>query len=253
MIVTNYGLDNALCQVIYKRLTNRDDYMTVSPRNINDYLRTYRPNVLIGFNNINTKFLKENNLVIIDNTKRAIETYNNYPKFVGGLKLSKTKIFNDLLSKKIKSTSELKFVALASKVAAYDYDEASVSILELYDTIGHDQFVSRLLANDDLVLSPKEQELVSRMKNHKELIIYHSLDDIVLKDEDRGIYIARISYSMSRAYTDVLFSKYQDDVKLIVYWDYSADGDIRVYMKSAQGAISPCADFMYTLISPSEE
>ncbi len=236
-MVCNYGIDCALSQLVYHNISNRDDYTTISSRYINEFLTVCNPKILLGFSSINVKNIKPTTY-IIDNTKTSINFYQTYDRFFGGQKVSKTGILLNLLDRKKAYTDQVMFANLADKIACYNNDEQTDRMMDLYDAVGHECFIGRMISNPVFTLNKNEEQIVLRVRKYKEEICKKMISDTVINTE--YLYVCKCHFSLQRVLEDMLFRD-NEDVGVLVTWDYTPDGDIRVNIKSRGNAANDIA------------
>ncbi len=231
MLITNYGVDCAFSQVIYYHITSKMDFYTVSPRNINIFLVSAEPDILIGYSHISVPI--PDNVVIINNTKTSKEFFDGFSNFIYGDK-SNTRLLYEYLSKTDKIDDNIRKVVLPicnmADNCGFIYNETSQDIKELYNVLGNDQFIYRFIINPDLTLNKHEQHLVSRSIKEKELIVEQYCNNFLTYDD--GIVICRSHYNINDMIVDKILTKYETEVILIALWDYSQDGKIKINMYS---------------------
>lgn len=228
MIVTNYGLDCALSQVVMFHHTGSMEFSTVSARYINDFLKKFIPSVLIGFNCIDRGLLSKKPF-IIDTSKAGKALYMGYEKFITGEKISKTSLFAKAIRADMSKINH--FCNLADAASTYqplsdEYD----SIANLYDSIGHDLFVYRMILNPDFQLDKTEQVIVAKHLNEKEKLCNMYMENFLL--ERQGIIVCRCPYVLQHVLFEKLREKREGDLVLVAFWDFTADGEVRVDVSS---------------------
>ncbi len=225
MLATSYGIDCALSQIVYYHHTNQIDFATLSNKTIDRYLQKYQPKILVGLRPNIDNVSEET--ILIDNTKRSFELYNDYDNFLYESKVSKTHIFSRYLKT---DNSLVKYILLADALSTGQYTEQNMLFLDFYNSIGHDTFVYKFICNDNLLLNKNEQQLALRFRKFQN----ETADDFIsnfltVKD---NVAICRSNYSMREAIENAILSKYRDDIFLIITWDYDHDTTYRISMCS---------------------
>jgi hypothetical protein len=237
LLITNYGVDCAFAQIIYYHETGETNFSTVSPRNINTFLVTYEPDIILGFSRIGVPIPEKTK--IIDNTKTGLYFFENNENFIYEEKTSRTRILFDYLHSSNKQL--IKFCNIADEICRYHRSEEIDFIKDLYEVIGHDQFVYRFITNASLALNKNEQQLVLRNRKHKETIAKLYINDFINHDE--GIIVCRSFFNLNDTIQNLLIEKYEDDVVIMALWDYTQDGEIRVSLSSKSDAAGKISEY----------
>jgi len=241
MLVTNYGVDCAFAQVIYYHITGNMDFATISPRNINVFFVSSEPDILVGYSHIGVPIPKD--VIIISNTKSSESFFSGFKNFIYKEKTSNTRLLYEYLSKcnTIDDKTD-KIVLPLCNIAdnIFSYNENSINIKELYDIMGHYQFVYRFIINPDLVLNKHEQQLIARSIKEKELIVNQYCNNFLTYDD--GIVVCRSYYNINDMLVSSILSKYETEVVLIALWDYTQDGNIKINLYSQSKLASKLAD-----------
>ncbi len=236
MLVTNYGIDCAFAQILYYHEKGEMNFTTVSPRNINTFLVSTTPDILLGFSNIGVPISSKTK--IIDNTKTALNFFEEFPNFYYREKTSRTRILYELLQSKNKDL--IKYCNIADEITKFQSSDEIDMIKDLYEVIGHDQFVYRFIVNPDLTLNKNEEQLVLRNRKHKEFIAKEYIKDFVTYDD--GIAVCKSFFNLNDVIENNIISKYEE-VAIIATWDYTQDGDIKINLSSRSDAAGKIAQY----------
>jgi len=208
--------------------TGSMEFSTVSSRYINDFLQRFVPSVLIGFNCIDIRALSKKPF-IIETSKAGKALYMGYEKFITGEKISKTSLFAKAIRADMTKINH--FCNLADAVSTYQpLSEEHMAVANLYDSIGHDLFVYRMIMNPDFQLDKTEQVIVAKHLNEKEKLSSMYMENFLL--ERQGIIVCRCPYTLQRTLFDKLREKREGDLVLVAFWDFTADGEVRVDVSS---------------------
>lgn len=237
MLITNYGVDCAFAQILYYHETGEMNFTTVSPRNINTFLVSYTPEIILGFSNIGVPISEKTK--IIDNTKTSLYFFEDYKNFIYKEKTSRTHILFDVLQSKNKEL--MKYCNIADEIAMFHKNDDIDMLKDLYEAIGHDQFVYRFIVNPDLTLNKNEQQLVLRNRKHKEYIAKEYLKDFISYED--GIVVCKSFFNLHDVIENIIIDKYETEVTIIAIWDYTQDGDIRINLSSRSDAAGKIAQY----------
>lgn len=227
MLVTNYGLEHAVCQVAWYHVMGREDVLTLSQRYIEEYLSKIVPSILIGFTNVPINLLR-NKTYLINNSKMADQKYSIYEKHICQTGTSKVTLLMRLLKKQSKKMCPL--MKVMDDASRYEKTDIYHDLYDYYESIGHDSFVNRFKENTDIMLSEEEKDVAFTVIDHKiELIKTMVQNNISFED---NIACFKCDYSSERYLTHYVMERYEDQVLLLCLWNFSADGDIRISLKS---------------------
>lgn len=225
MLITSYGIDCALAQVVYYHFTSKTNFATISNKAINTYLTKNTPSILVGLRP-NLEYVSES-IALIDNTKRGFDMFSDIPNFIYEQKISKTHI----LSKYLKVNAPLyKYAMLADALITNQYTDNNVLFLDFYNAVGHDTFIYKFLLNDALVLNKNDQQLALRFRKFQIETADNFIQEFMYMDD--GIAVCRANYNMREPIETAILDKYHEDLFLIATWDYNNDNTIRVNLCS---------------------
>ncbi len=237
MLITSYGIDCALSQIMYYHHTSKTNFATISNKVINKYLTKHTPSILVGLRP-NIENITDS-MVLIDNTKKGLDLFNDLPNFIYEPKVSKTHI----LSKYLKVAAPLyKYAVLANSLTSGQYTDNNVLFLDFYNVVGHDTFVYKFLLDDNLVLNKNEQQMALRFRKFQYDVADNFIQEFMIKQD--GIAVCRANYNMKEAIENAILERYKDDLCLIVTWDYNNDDTIRINMCSKSDLAGKIADKM---------
>ncbi len=226
MLITSYGIDCALSQILYYHHTNKTDFATISNKMVNKYLLKNKPQYLIGLRpdveNI------DESIILVDNTKKGYGMYHGIlENFIYDTKISKTGLF----AKYMKVNNHItRFSTLADSIITGNYSESNNMFMDFYNAVGHDSFVYRFLVNMDMILNKNEQQLALRYRKFQNELADQYIQDFMYKEDN--IVVCRASYNMKDAIENSIIEKYREDLMLIATWDYEMDGSVRINLCS---------------------
>lgn len=199
-LLTSYGIDSALSQILFYHHTKTLNFFTCSRRRIEEAIQLYNPTHILGFG-IDLSYLT--NAWLID--KEHSDSATN--------KLA------DLL--RVES-SLYKYAILANKLLT-NTDESLDSVFNYYEAVGHEQFVNRFITTEAFTLTKTEQTLgklyviehQKLAKNYVEQFCYY-------KD---GIAINKSNFNLSKYIEEEVIDSYAESgLKLIVTYQYNYTG-----------------------------
>ena len=237
MLITSYGIDCALAQIVYYHNTTKTNFATISNKVINRYLTKHNPKILVGLRPSIENVTES--MVLIDNTKKGLDMFSDLPNFVYEPKVSKTHI----LSKYLKVDAPLyRYAMLADALTTGQYTDNNVVFLDFYNAVGHDTFVYKFLIDDSLVLNKNDQQLALRFRKFQNDTADSFVQEFMVKQD--GIAVCRANYNMKEAIENAILEKYREDLCLIVTWDYNNDDTIRINLCSKSDLAGKIADKM---------
>ena len=138
-LLTSYGLDSALAQILYYDHTKEQSFFTCSRKRIEEAINMYHPTHVLGFG-IDLSYLTD--AYLIDREKNVSATAN----------LGKLLNVDKML---------FKYASLANTVI--DPDPNTVSLVDdvynYYYAVGHEQFVNKFISTDSMSLTKTELAL----------------------------------------------------------------------------------------------
>jgi len=237
MLITSYGIDCALAQVVYYHFTSKTNFATISNKVINNYLTKNTPAILVGLRP-DLEYI-DDNMILIDNTKRGLSMFENIPNFVYEQRISKTHI----LSKYLKVNAPLyKYAMLADALTTGQYTDNNVIFLDFYNAVGHDTFIYKFLIQEGLLLNKNEQQLALRFRKFQNETADEFIKEFMLLNE--GIAICKANYNMREPIENAILDKYHEDLFLVATWDYNNDNTLRVSLCSKSDMAGKIADKM---------
>jgi hypothetical protein len=242
MLITSYGIDSAILQIVYYHSTNRDDFLTISGRNLKDYLKNNTVNILADLAGyIPDGYLsKFPHVYVLENRKANIEKYFDYPKFLYEEKTSKASIFLNKMNLKLNNSNSI--LDLADSLASYDYNENTAILENLYQSLGHDSFVFRFIENPQLILTSNEKKLIDLHVAHNESIAKKIVSHSVIQN---GILFAKAEFGLPPYMATEFFKEQADEGNtFLVTWNYTPDGEISINIRSRNSTAGDLARYI---------
>lgn len=222
MLVASWGFDSAISQVIYYHTTKDINFMTVSKKYINSFLKRCSPQILLGYNNISLDVIP-NIQVLIDNTKTSEETYSEVKNTICRYHTSKASLLYEYIK------AEPIWMRLVNLVDFANQITDKVSFYDLYLVLGHESFVNRFIMNPEPFLTKNEELLITKFQAFKELEASMILSEFSTKHD--YMFISKCPMMLQRLIEMKVFEKYED-VSILLFWAMENDGTIKVTLKS---------------------
>ena len=212
-LISSYGIDSALSQILYFHHTKERSFFTCSKKRIEEAIQLYKPTHILGFG-VDLSYLTD--AYIIDREKEVSATAN-----LGKLLNVDRSLF--------------KYAAIANSLIAYN-GELEV-VYNYYEAVGHEQFVNKFISTDSLTLTKVEQDLgklyvvehQNLAKNYIEQFCYYK-DDIA---------ICRSNFRLSKYIEEMIIDSYAESgLKFIVTYQFNYTGkDIVCTVRSKKDLI----------------
>ena len=134
LLVTSYGIDSALSQILYYHHTGSTNYMTLGKVAGLNFFETITPTILINFNLEESRFY--GNPPIMFNRSHTLSATNQLATYLNVDK------------------SIMKYAVLSDKLL--QYDEELEPVMNYYEAVGHENFVNRFITTNSLTLTKSE-------------------------------------------------------------------------------------------------
>lgn len=181
IIITGFGIDNALSQILYYHLNPDSIAITCSRKNVLEAIDSVRPKFVVGFN----------------------LAYDGCPVIFYNPQLSLT----HQLAIQLKCVDKnLKYAILADKLMKFD--ERYDFVINYYNCIGHENFVNRFKFRDDLTLTKNEMTMA---KLHA-YYLQQTCEEIVENEStfENGIVVCKSNYNNSYNIEGSIIEKFSE-------------------------------------------
>lgn len=253
MLVTSYGFDSAIAQIIYYYTKKDINFVTVSKRSISSFLNKCTPDILLGFNNVSPEMVSKVKMVI-DNTKSSEEVFGNVSNSCCKYKTSKSLLLHTYLKSE---QSIMRYVNMVDLMNTFDQ---TITFYDLYMVLGHESFVNRFIMNPEPLLTKHEELLISKYMMFKQAEASMIIDTFASIDEN--LFITKCNMMMQNLVEKAIFKK-NDEISIILFWNFDIDGSIKVVIKSKNDMAGKIAGYFkgneyyyngtFNLIVPNEE
>lgn len=216
-LLTSYGLDSALAQILYYHHTKEQSFFTCSRKRIEEAINMYHPTHVLGFG-IDLSYLTD--AYLIDREKNVSATAN----------LGKLLNVDKML---------FKYASLANTVI--DPDPNTVSLVDdvynYYDAVGHEQFVNKFISTDSMSLTKTELALGKLYAVEHQKLAKDYIDQFCYYKND--IAVCKSNFKLSRYIEEMLIDEYAESgLKFIVTYNLNYTGkDIICNIKSKKDMI----------------
>lgn len=196
LLVTSYGIDSALSQIIYYHHTSTTNFITISRTKASEAIEYLNPSIVINLG----------------------EDWDNVTIFNRSSTLSAT---NQLATYLNVEKAIMKYAILSDKLL--QYNEELEPVLNFYEAVGHDNFVNRFIITDSLTLTKSEIALGKAFVIEHQHIAKEYVDNFLFYKD--GIAIIKSNFKLGKYLEEAIIDKYAEDgLKLVcTYSSFNVD------------------------------